>query len=228
MHPDTCLTGPVRTQRELRADAAQNRERLLDAAAQLFAERGLGVSLNDIAHHAGLGVGTAYRRFANKAEVIDALFERRLEDLASVARAALADPDPWTGLVSFLEGSLDTQFGDLGMQQIMNDAALGDARVQDARDRIAPLITALVERAKKHGVVREDFDQSDVIFIQVGLSAILTSSRQVAPDLYRRYLAMFLDGIRTDFDGFSALPVPPLSARNTHRAMTHRRGKSST
>ena len=211
------------TSRQLRADAVENRERLIDAAAELFADRGLGVSLNDIAHHAGVGVGTAYRRFANKAEVIDALFERRLQNLADVAGAALADPDPWRGLVSFLEGSLDVQFGDLGMHQIMNDATLGDARVQDARDRIAPLITELVERAKSHGVVRRDFDQSDVIFIQVGLSAILNASRHVAPDLYRRYLTMILDGIRDPATDASDLPVGPLSARDTHRAMTSRR-----
>lgn len=211
------------TSRQLRADAVENRERLIDAAAELFADRGLGVSLNDIAHHAGVGVGTAYRRFANKAEVIDALFERRLQNLADVAGAALADPDPWQGLVSFLEGSLDVQFGDLGMHQIMNDATLGDARVQDARDRIAPLITELVERAKSHGVVRRDFDQSDVIFIQVGLSAILNASRHVAPDLYRRYLTMILDGIRYPATDASDLPVGPLSARDTHRAMTSRR-----
>ena len=64
--------------RALRKDAAPNRERLLAAAGELFAEHGLAVTLNDIAHHAGVGVGTAYRRFANKEEVIDALFEQRL------------------------------------------------------------------------------------------------------------------------------------------------------
>src|SRR3954465_14736068 len=67
-----------RTSPTMRRDAAANRELLLAAAGELFAERGLAVTLNDIAHHAGVGVGTAYRRFANKEEVIDALFEQRL------------------------------------------------------------------------------------------------------------------------------------------------------
>src|SRR4051794_35342921 len=107
--------------RALRADAAQNRERILTAAAELFAERGLQVSLNDIAHHAGVGVGTAYRRFANKEAVIDALFEERLEAVATVAKEALADSDPWHGLVAFLERSLEMQFGDRGLNQILND-----------------------------------------------------------------------------------------------------------
>src|SRR3954453_16758416 len=110
--------------RVLRKDAALNRERLLAAARELFAERGLTVTLNDIAHHAGVGVGTAYRRFANKGEVIDALFEDRLRAVAEVAHDALGDPDPWRGLVSFLERAMDMQFGDRGLNQIMNNAGL--------------------------------------------------------------------------------------------------------
>src|ERR1700710_1950173 len=97
--------------RSLRRDAAENRERLLTAAAELFALRGLDATLNDIAHHAGVGVATAYRRFANKQEVIDALFEQGLVDVADEANQALAEPDPWIGLVTFLERSLDMQFG---------------------------------------------------------------------------------------------------------------------
>jgi AcrR family transcriptional regulator len=209
--------------RSLRKDAAQNRERLLAAAAELFAERGLGVTLNDIAHHAGVGVGTAYRRFANKEEVIDALFEERLQAVAAVAHDALDDPDPWHGLITFLERALEMQFGDRGLNQIMNNPQLGDARVGEARERIAPIIERLVERAKRAGVIRPDLDQTDLIFIQLGLSAIMDSSRAIAPDLYRRYLTIFLDGIRADRDGFTALPVAALSSGQTHRAMTRRR-----
>src|SRR3954468_22325949 len=127
-----------RTSPTMRRDAAANRERLLAAAGELFAERGLAVTLNDIAHHAGVGVGTAYRRFANKEEVIDALFEQRLQEVAAVAQESLQDPDPWNGLVSFLERSLDMQFGDRGLNEIINTPSLGDARVSEARDRIAP------------------------------------------------------------------------------------------
>src|SRR3954471_1714241 len=158
---------PEATARSLRKDAAQNRERLLAAARELFAERGLNVTLNDIAHHAGVGVGTAYRRFANKEEVIDALFEQRLRDLAAVAEDALQDPDAWHALVSFLERSLDMQFGDRGLNEIMNAPILGLDRIRAARDRIAPLITKLVERAVRDGAVRPDLDQSDLIFIQL-------------------------------------------------------------
>jgi AcrR family transcriptional regulator len=216
-----CMTEIVT--RSLRRDAERNRERLLSAARELFAEKGLDVTLNDIAHHAGVGVGTAYRRFSNKTEVIDALFEEGLEAIATVAHEALAEPDPWKGLVMFLERSLHMQFGDRGLNQIMNNAALGDTRVSEARTRIAPLITQLVERAKEQGVVRGDLDQTDVIFMQVALSAVMDSSRSIEPDLYRRYLAMFLDGIRTDRSTFSPLPTAALTAVQTHAAMTRKR-----
>lgn len=209
--------------RPLRRDAAANRERLLAAARDLFATRGLDVTLNDIAHRAGVGVGTAYRRFANKEEVIDALFEEGLQDIASVARDALDQDDAWQGLVAFLERSLRMQFGDRGLNQIMNDPALGRDRVAEARDRIAPLIEQLVDRAKQQGAVRPDLEQSDLIFEQLALSAIMESSRAADPDLYRRYLTIFLDGIRTDRSSFTALPVPALDAIQTHRAMTSRR-----
>jgi len=208
--------------RPLRQDAELNRERLLVAARELFATRGLDVTLNDIAHHAGVGVGTAYRRFANKEEVIDALFEEALQGVADVANQALASTDAWAGLVQFLEQSLNMQFGDRGLNQIMNNTALGRDRVSEARDRIAPLIQQLVQRAKAEGVVRPDLEQSDLIFMQLGLSAIMESSRAIEPELYTRYLALFLDGIRTD-RSFQPLPSRALTAAETHRAMTRER-----
>ena len=195
----------------------------MQAAADLFAERGLSVTLNDIAHHAGVGVGTAYRRFANKDEVIDALFEQRLRDVEEVAEAARANPDAWNGLLTFLEQALHMRHGDRGLNQIMNNPALGDARVQQVRDRIAPILTELVEKAKHQGVVRSDFDQTDLIFIQLALSAIIDSTRTISPELYRRYLTFFLDGIRVDGDRFTTLPADPLSAADTHRVMTQKR-----
>src|SRR5919199_2089625 len=155
--------------RSLRKDAAENRERLLAAASELFAEHGLDVTLNDIAHHAGVGVGTAYRRFANKEEVIDALFEQRLQEVAEVAQQSLDDPDAWNGLLTFLERALHMRHGDRGLDEIMNNRLLGDVRVTEVRDRIAPIITELVEKAKQQGIVRPDLDQSYLMFMQLAL-----------------------------------------------------------
>jgi AcrR family transcriptional regulator len=209
--------------RSLRKDAALNRERLLAAASELFAERGLDVTLNDIAHHAGVGVGTAYRRFSNKEEVIDALFEDRLQEITTLASEALAKEDAWEALVSFLDASLELQFGDRGLAQIMNNPALGHERVNDARDRAAPLLTQIVHRAKQQGSLREDFDQSDLIFMQLALTAVMGSTRELAPQLYRRYLTMFLDGIRADQRPLTPMTAAALTADQTHAVMTRKR-----
>src|SRR3954466_7271871 len=211
------------TEAPLRRDAARNRERLLTAASELFAERGLNVTLNDIAHRAGVGVGTAYRRFANKDEVIDALFEQRLQDVIAVAQEALEAPDAWAGLVSFLERSLHMQFGDRGLTEIMNSPQLGRERVNQSRDRIAPLMTQLVDRAKEQGGVRPDFDQSDLFFMQMALAAIIDRTRDLAPDLYPRYLTMWLDGIRSPRSDFTPLPTTALNADQTHAVATQPR-----
>jgi AcrR family transcriptional regulator len=217
----------VVTTRPLRKDAARNRERLLHAARELFAERGLNVTLNDIAHHAGVGVGTAYRRFANKDEVIEALFDESLEEVAAMAHQALAEPDAWRGLVYYLERSLDTLLHNRALTQIMNSPALDEGRVAEARDRIAPLLERLIEGAKAEGAVRPDLEQSDLVFIQEGLAAVMDRTRGIRPQLYRRYLAMFLDGIRADREALTELPEAALSAGQTHAAMTlERQGRA--
>src|ERR1700730_11019246 len=97
------------TERALRKDAERNRQRILEAARELFTERGLGVTLNDIAHHAGCGVGTVYRRFPDKEQLIDALFKDRVSEMVVVAEEALANPDPWEGLRQFLEDAIELQ-----------------------------------------------------------------------------------------------------------------------
>jgi AcrR family transcriptional regulator len=207
----------------LRKDAAINRERLLVAASELFAQRGLNVTLNDIAHHAGVGVGTAYRRFANKEQVIEALFEDKVDEIHQLACEALTKDDAWEALVTFLEDSLELHFGDRGLTQLMYDSGLGPERLRKARDLNAPLLTEIVERAKQQGSVRPDFDQSDIVFLQLALTGIMDRTRELAPQLYRRYLTMFLDGIRADQRQMTPLPVAALSANQTHKVFTQRK-----
>src|SRR3954454_16612818 len=92
---------------QLRADAERTRQRILEAAGELFAQKGLAVGLDEIARHAGVGVGTAYRRFANKEELLHALFQDRVDELAGLAERALEHDDPWEGLKGFLEAAVE-------------------------------------------------------------------------------------------------------------------------
>src|SRR4051794_2202370 len=144
------------TTKPLRADAERNRQRLLAAAAELFAERGVDVTLDDVAHRAGVGVGTAYRRFAHKEQLIDALFEDRIDAFAALAEEALAEPDPWTGFTMFLERAAERHAADRGLQQLMFSTAHGQERCAHARERIKPLVERIVARAQEDGSLRGD------------------------------------------------------------------------
>ena len=108
------------SEQPLRRDAERNRQRILDTAGQLFAERGLGVSLDEIARHAGVGVGTVYRRFPDKDQLIDALFEARIGEILAVATASLEISDPWEALVHFLERSMELQVKDRALKELLH------------------------------------------------------------------------------------------------------------
>jgi AcrR family transcriptional regulator len=105
----------------LRKDAEVNRGRLLAAAREVFAESGLDVTMHDVAAQAGVGVGTAYRRFANKDEIIDSLSGEHVGQVAAIAASALEDPDAWNGLTTFLERLLQLQQEDRGLMEILNN-----------------------------------------------------------------------------------------------------------
>ncbi|MFJ3804732.1 TetR/AcrR family transcriptional regulator [Streptomyces sp. NPDC090088] len=208
------------TSRPLRKDAELNRCRLLDAARELFTERGLGVGLNEIARHAGVGVGTAYRHFPDKEQLVEVLFEQRLNEIVTLATRALEDPDPWHGLTAFLDQWLQVHLHDRSLTQIFTNPQLGQPRLDEARDRIAPLLDSLADGAREQGKARPDFYGTDVFFIQLALTGLIDRSHALAPDLYRRYLAMLLEGARSDPDPTASLPVPPLGVEQTHAVMT--------
>ncbi|WP_435827485.1 TetR/AcrR family transcriptional regulator [Actinoplanes philippinensis] len=100
----------------LRRDAQRNRERIIEAAGEVFATRGFAATLDDVAHHAGVGVGTVYRRFPTKEELIDAVFTDRLEDLVTLAEEALTAPSAWEGLTGFLRTSARWHAADRGLR----------------------------------------------------------------------------------------------------------------
>src|SRR5690348_16690606 len=121
--------------RPLRRDAERNRQRILAAAAEVCNERGLEVSLDEIARQAGVGVGTVYRRFRAKEELIEALFMDRLDAITAIGEEAFASPDPWSGLVFFMERMAETMAGHLGLRQMLMFATYGRNLVAVARQR---------------------------------------------------------------------------------------------
>lgn len=213
--------------RPLRRDAERNRQRILAAAAEVFTQRGLDVSLDEVARHAGVGVGTVYRRFADKDELVETLFTERIDEIAEKARQALEIPDPWTGLVTFLEQWATILAGDLGLRELLMFAAYAQDRVCYARDALAPIVGALVERAKASGQARADLSPTDIPFIALMLSGAAEYSRLSRPEVWRRYLTLLIDGMSASRCGTTPLPVAALVRDELENTM-RRQGRSRT
>jgi AcrR family transcriptional regulator len=197
--------------RLLRADAERNRQRILAAAAELFTERGFEPSLDDVARHAGVGVGTVYRRFPDKASLADALFDERIDALVALAEQAQSEPDAWAALVSFLERSAEMLVTNRGLRQILMFAAGGHDRGICARDRMRPAIGSLIERAQADGQVRADLGATDIPMIEFMIAAAAEYAWQVRPEIWRRYLALILDALRPASASGTPLPEPELT-----------------
>jgi AcrR family transcriptional regulator len=186
------------SERPLRRDAERNRQRILDAARVVFADRGLSGSHDEIAREAGVGVGTVYRRFPDKEQLIDALFEARIQEMADVARAATEHPDPWEALVGFLTRVQELQSQDRGLKELVLGGSRGAERGAAARALIAPLAAQILERAKDAGVVRSDVELTDIPMIQLAIGTIAEASRDIAPDVWRRMMTLVIDGLRPE------------------------------
>ena len=214
------------TTRPLRADAERNRERILAAAAALFAERGLDVSLDDIAAAAGVGVGTVYRRFPDKDALIDALFEDKIDRAVELASDALEIEDPWEGLVTFMRGMCRMQAEDRGFKDALLLGDRGRERVAAARERIAPRAQKLFTRAHEAGAIRSDLGPFDVPMLHLCVGLIADRTRDVAPDYWERILTIVIDGISAKA-AVTPMPVEPLDREAFTEAMASPRRRRS-
>lgn len=195
----------------LRRDAERNRQRILRAAAEVFTERGLSATLDDVARQAGVGVGTVYRRFPNKEALAETLFAARFDRLTAMAERALAEPDSYTGLASFLEESAAMMAEDRGMRQILMFATYGRDKADIGRERMQPLVTRLVERAQRDGAVRADLRPTDIPVISFLLATANEYAGQTRPGIWRRYLVLVLDALRPGRETTTELPVAALT-----------------
>jgi AcrR family transcriptional regulator len=209
-HSGPALAGCAGPVRPLRRDAERNRQRILQAASEVFTERGLDVSLDEVARYAGVGVGTVYRRFRTKEDLVEALFVDRIEEVAALAEEATRSADPWSGLACFMEEAATMLARDHGLRQIMMFATYGGDRVWYARQRNAPLVTRLVERAQAAGQLRSDLRPTDIPFILFVLTEAAQFAKRVSPQIWRRYLTLVLDGLRPEREDVTPLPVPAM------------------
>jgi AcrR family transcriptional regulator len=217
---ETTADGP--TERPLRRDAERNRRRILDAAASVFAQRGLGVSMDDIAHEAEVGIGTVYRRFADKEALIDALFEDEIAGIVAFAEEGLAIEDPWDGMQHFMRSAVERQAANRGLKELLLGARMGSGTgcTMVGRERIEPLVRALVERAQADGSLRSDLAVTDVPLVQLMTGAVVDYTRSVDPEVWRRLFTIVLDGLRARPGAATPMPGPPLDQDGLTASMT--------
>lgn len=214
-------TDATRKQSGLRADAERNRELILDAANDLFAERGLGVTMDEIAARAGVGVGTVYRRFPDREQLIDALFEQKIGVMVSFADEGLEFESGWDGLAHLLERASVLHFENRAMRELIFGHDRGREWISRGRALIKPRVSKLVERAKAQGTLRADVVALDVPLIQMMIVAVMDYTADAKPDVWRRQLQIVLDGLRADRTEPTPLPVEALDAEQLATAMTN-------
>jgi AcrR family transcriptional regulator len=183
-----------------------------------FAEIGIDVSVEEIAHRAGVGMGTLYRRFPTKDALIDAVFEQHLDHLTATAERALADPDAWTAFLDYLTGVVALQANDCGLSQILGAYLSAEDLVARARTRLRPLVQQLIERAQEQGELRPDVVYEDISVLLWTTGRVVDVTRGTEPEFWQRYLALAVDGLRAS--SATPLPRPPLTGPKHRRAMT--------
>ncbi|MGU3436006.1 TetR/AcrR family transcriptional regulator [Actinomycetes bacterium M1A6_2h] len=197
---------PDTAHRPLRADAERNKRRIVDSAAELFAARGIDITLDDVAAHAGVGVGTVYRRFANKQELIDGVFEQRFEDLLDRARTILDSDQPWDAMVEFFGCVCEGMSVNRGLGEIVLGSDDGFAKVAAVKAKLDPLVDRIINRAKQSGELRSDVSANDFFPLIHMVGAATECTAAVDPDNWRRYFAIVIDGLRERPDRTTTLP----------------------
>jgi len=191
----------------LRSDARRNRERIVAAASELFAEHGADLCVDEIARRAGVGHATVFRRFPCKDDLVAAMFEQRITEAAeAVEEIAATVRDPWDALAAAMASIAERQARDRGMFEAAGSACFGSPALREARTRISAPFVDLLHRAQEAGVVRGDLTPEDVLFLITAAGHAQPCQIDI-PDLWRRYLGVILDGMRPG----SATPLPGTS-----------------
>lgn len=201
--------------RPLRSDAARNRAEILRAATAVFALRGAEVDVREIARCAGVGMGTLYRHFPTKEELLDTVLREDFLAWTSDARTATRGRDPWEALHAFMDDAVTRHTRHRAMLERFAhswDTAAGD----DCRREVLPVISELLAACHTAGVLRPGVGPDDLSLLLVGLGRIAELSEPTSPGLWRRHLQIALDGLRAGHDPL-ATPHPRSTPGLTHK-----------
>ena len=200
-----------------RRDARENHDSLLAAAQREFAARGVDASLERIARDAGVAIGTLYRHFPTRVDLILAAFEPRLQEFLDRASNALELDDPWDGFVSYLENLFRVQAGDRGFNDFLSRRFPGSAETERLHDQMCRQIEDVLTRAQEAGEVRPDLTLADIVNLIWSNGRMIDATRLTAPDAWRRHLYLMLDGYRAE--RAHPIPEPPMTDKQLYDAM---------
>ena len=181
----------------MRADAERNRRRLLDAATEMFCERGLEVGVAEIAHQAGVGRGTLFRNFPSKEHLIAAIVVERMTESITRGRAALEEPDAGEALFALIEQSVGRSQTDRALFDAIGDTWLANEEIRETHSELLAVLDALVRRAQDAGAVRTDISAVDVLMMIKGVCEAVSSFQHVNRDVALRQLDLIRSAIST-------------------------------
>jgi AcrR family transcriptional regulator len=188
------MTSPAPPAR--RADAVRNRERVVAAAATVFARHGIEAGIPEIAALAGVGKGTVYRSFPTKEHLIAAVLVERLRAFEAQARERLDDPDPWRALSELLMDGAERHCADRAITAGIS-AAIRLPELDAARVSMWQAVEALMQRAQAQGRMRADVRAADLRVLWAGAARVLAGDGVDDPAEWRRYAALVLDALRS-------------------------------
>jgi AcrR family transcriptional regulator len=207
----------VEGERSLRADAEQNRERIVEAAQALFAERGIDVTREEIARRAGVGMATLRRRYPTRADLVAGAFEEKMWLFASGARKALKDPDSWRGFCRYVFSLCAMQTGDRGFSDVLTMTFPSVARFEAARVQAYEDFSELMRKAQAAGALRQDFVAEDLIILLMANAGVVAAAGKAAPRSAPRLIGYLLQAFAAP--GAGPLPPPP-SSRQIYKAIS--------
>jgi AcrR family transcriptional regulator len=177
----------------LRADARRNRERILTASRELFAREGPQAQMDDIAAHAGVGIGTVYRHFPTKEALLTAMVRDRFQEFAEIAVSAESIADPLEALENVMRVSAEAVEGDAGFQlAMMGSNELEWEGIEEQKAALGEVVTRIISRAVAAGVLRADFSFEDFAMVMCGITSTMYYKPGNAN--WRRHLELLLNG----------------------------------
>ncbi|MFD7439718.1 TetR/AcrR family transcriptional regulator [Streptomyces sp. NPDC059861] len=190
-----------------RADMVRNRRLLLAAATSAFAERGMEVSMGEIAQRAGVAKGTVFRHFASKEDLLAAIMLQVIDQLLDTADRLKSADDAGEALREFMTAGVETLAADRAFCEVIGRPSLQHAEVRDAIDRLCAIVETLTVRAQDRGAIRCDITGTDIVLLLGGIHQTAEPLLAAQPQAWRRYLELAFDGL------FAAdartLPHPP-------------------